>query len=104
MLCEEALPAACGRYVEAALGVEFVAPPPWTLTDIFPATTARAPIIFILSAGADPTSELQRFAEGAGRVAGRFHVKKVWLQLSKGQLCIFFQVQSGEDILIIFSM
>ena len=74
MLCEEALPAACGRYVEAALGVEFVAPPPWTLTDIFPATTARAPIIFILSAGADPTSELQRFAEGTGRVAGRFHL------------------------------
>ncbi|KAK9840800.1 hypothetical protein WJX81_005500 [Elliptochloris bilobata] len=69
-LCEEALPAVCGLYVEDALGTEFMTPPPWTLGDVFPATTARTPTIFILSPGADPTAELQRFAEANGRVAG----------------------------------
>lgn len=70
MLCEEVLPAKCSQYVEAMLGPEFVAPPPWTLQDIFPSTTAHAPVIFILSPGADPTAELQRFAEANGRIAG----------------------------------
>ena len=69
-LCEGALPAVCGAYVEDILGAEYMIPPPWTLNDVFPATSPRAPIIFILSPGADPTAELQRFAEANGRVAG----------------------------------
>ena len=60
----------CGAYVEDILGAEYMIPPPWTLNDVFPATSPRAPIIFILSPGADPTAELQRFAEANGRVAG----------------------------------
>ena len=70
MLCEEALPEKCSQYVEAMLGPEFVAAPAWTLQDVFTSTTARAPIIFILSPGADPTADLQRFAEANGRIAG----------------------------------
>jgi dynein heavy chain len=70
VLCEEALPAKCSRYVEAMLGPDFVAPPAWMLQDVFPSTTAHAPIIFILSPGADPTADLQRFAEANGRIAG----------------------------------
>ena len=69
-LCEGALPAVCGAYVEDTLGAEFMLPPPWTLIDVFPATSPRTPTIFILSPGADPTAELQRFAEANGRVAG----------------------------------
>lgn len=69
-LCEQALPAICSLYVEAALGADFVSPPPWTLADVFPATRAHAPTIFILSPGADMTAELQRFAEANGRVVG----------------------------------
>lgn len=60
----------CAVYVEDILGAEYMTPPPWTLSDVFPATSPRAPIIFILSPGADPTAELQRFAEANGRVAG----------------------------------
>ena len=60
----------CGAYVEDILGAEFMMPPPWTLSDVFPATSHRTPTIFILSPGADPTAELQRFAEANGRVAG----------------------------------
>ena len=60
----------CGAYVEDILGAEFMIPPPWTLNDVFPATSPRAPTIFILSPGADLTAELQRFAEANGRVAG----------------------------------
>lgn len=69
-LCEGALPAVCGAYVEDILGAEFMILPPWTLSDVFPATSHRAPTIFILSPGADSTAELQRFAEANGRVAG----------------------------------
>ena len=49
-------PAACppltSRYVAARLGPGFTEQVPWTLDDIFPHTSASAPIIFILSQGA----------------------------------------------------
>jgi hypothetical protein len=47
------------QYVAAKLGPEFTEPPPWTLDDVFPDTSCRTPIIFILSTGADPTNMLQ---------------------------------------------
>lgn len=58
---------ACSQYVGAVMGKAYVEPLTWTLDGIFPTTTSRTPILFVLSAGADPTYQLQRFGESMGR-------------------------------------
>ncbi|KAG2448089.1 hypothetical protein HYH02_007114 [Chlamydomonas schloesseri] len=79
---EEKLIFACAQYVAGKLGYEFTEPPPWSLDDVFPDTSCRTPIIFILSTGADPTAMLQRFAEKNGFVTGeRLHM----ISLGQGQ-------------------
>lgn len=79
---EEKLIFACAQYVSDKQGREFTEPPPWTLDDVFPDTSARTPIIFILSTGADPTAMLQRYAEKCGYVTGeRLHM----ISLGQGQ-------------------
>lgn len=79
---EEKLIFACSQYVAGKLGSEFTEPPPWALDDVFPDTSCRTPIIFILSTGADPTAMLQRFAEKCGYVTGeRLHM----ISLGQGQ-------------------
>jgi len=54
------------RYVEASLGARFVAPPPFDLKDCFADSSNVTPLIFVLSAGSDPTALLQQFADEAG--------------------------------------
>jgi hypothetical protein len=49
---EEKLVFACQQFVGAAMGALFTEPPPWTLDDVFPDTSCRTPVIFILSTGA----------------------------------------------------
>ena len=52
------------------------------LLDVFPDTNARTPVIFVLSTGADPTAQLQRFAEKKGWTAReRLHM----ISLGQGQ-------------------
>lgn len=60
---------ACSLYVGAVMGKGYVEPLTWTLDGIFPTTSSRTPILFVLSAGADPTYQLQRFGESMGRTA-----------------------------------
>ena len=48
---EEKLIFACNQYVGLKLGQEFTEPAAWTLDDVFPDTTCRTPVIFILSTG-----------------------------------------------------
>jgi hypothetical protein len=50
-LREEKLVFAAQQYVAAKLGREFTEPEPWTLDGVFQETSARTPIIFILSTG-----------------------------------------------------
>lgn len=64
------------------LGSEFTEPAAWTLDDVFPDTTCRTPVIFILSTGADPTAMLQRFGEKRGMILGdQLHL----ISLGQGQ-------------------
>ena len=49
---EEKLIFACNQYVGIKLGPAFTEPAPWNLDDVFPDTTCRTPVIFILSTGA----------------------------------------------------
>jgi dynein heavy chain len=48
---------------EQELGKAFVTPPPFNLAKSFSDSTNKTPIIFVLSPGADPMSELQKLAE-----------------------------------------
>jgi dynein heavy chain len=49
---EEKLIFACNQYVGLKLGSAFTEPTAWTLDDVFPDTSCRTPVIFILSTGA----------------------------------------------------
>lgn len=83
VLRQEKLCAGIARYVGELHGPSFQFPPPWRLEEVFPDTTARTPIVFVLSTGADPTALLQRFAEGMGWHPGeRLHM----VSLGQGQV------------------
>ena len=61
---------------EKELGKSYITPPPFDLAKSFTDSTNKTPVIFVLSPGADPMSELQKLAEQ----------KKVrWKSLSLGQ-------------------
>ena len=45
------------------LGIKFIQPPPFDLEKSFINSTNKTPIIFVLSPGADPISELKKLAE-----------------------------------------
>ena len=58
------------------LGRSYTLPPPFDLAKSFSDSTNKTPIIFVLSPGADPMTELQKLSE----------LKKVrWYSLSLGQ-------------------
>jgi dynein heavy chain, axonemal len=58
------------------LGKNYITPPPFDLAKSFSDSTNKTPVIFVLSPGADPMSELQKLAEQ----------KRVrWKSLSLGQ-------------------
>ncbi|GBF88264.1 dynein heavy chain axonemal protein, partial [Raphidocelis subcapitata] len=81
-LREEKLAFGCSQYAAAKLGPSFMEPAPWTLEEVFCDTSAQAPVIFILSTGADPMAALQRFGDRRGwAMGGRLHL----ISLGQGQ-------------------
>jgi len=55
------------EFVASKLGEKFVNPPPFDLAGSYTDSNAMSPLIFILSPGADPGSNLYRFAAEKGR-------------------------------------
>jgi dynein heavy chain len=51
LLREECFVPAAHAYVSQHLGREFTEPEPWTLDEVFEETTAKTPIVFILTTG-----------------------------------------------------
>lgn len=51
LLREECFVPAAHQYVSQHLGKEFTEPEPWTLDEVFEETSAKTPIIFILTTG-----------------------------------------------------
>ncbi|KAL8275068.1 hypothetical protein Esti_000947 [Eimeria stiedai] len=58
----DALTAAASSYVSSELGARFLEPPPFDLAQCYKDSSAQTPLIFILSQGSDPVSELLNFA------------------------------------------
>nr|AML30862.1 axonemal inner arm dynein heavy chain 6 [Marsilea vestita] len=71
---------ATARYVANVLGQKFVEPPMLDLGESFGDSSPISPLLFILSAGVDPTTSLQQFAVTKG-VADNFHA----VALGQGQ-------------------
>lgn len=59
----DALTAAASSYVAFELGTRFLEPPPFDLAQCYKDSTSQTPLIFILSQGSDPVSELLSFAK-----------------------------------------
>ncbi|KAI8915474.1 dynein heavy chain and region D6 of dynein motor-domain-containing protein [Powellomyces hirtus] len=69
-----------GKFVVANLGQKFVEPPMLDVADILSDSSPRTPLIFVLSPGMDPTSNLMTLAQKQG-MGGRFN----YLSLGQGQ-------------------
>jgi dynein heavy chain, axonemal len=69
-------------YVTEKLGKNFVEPPPFDLAKSFADSNCCAPLIFILSPGADPTMALLKFAEDKGFGGAKFNS----ISLGQGQV------------------
>ena len=64
---------AATTYVANALGRKFVEPPVLDLAETYGDSTPLSPLIFVLSAGVDPTDNLRKLAaeRGGGGWGGR---------------------------------
>lgn len=69
------------NYISAIMGEQYITPPNISFDMIYEQSTPNIPIIFILSPGSDPTSELMRLAERYDFGGGKFR----YLSLGQGQ-------------------
>lgn len=69
------------NFVTAHMGEQYVTPPVVSLESVFEQSTPFSPIVFILSPGADPASELGKLAEVKGYGGNRFK----FLAMGQGQ-------------------
>jgi len=69
------------NYVTEQMGEQYVTPPVVSLESVYEQSTPFAPIVFILSPGADPAGELGKLAEAKGYGGNRFK----FLAMGQGQ-------------------
>ena len=77
------------KFVTKKLGDKFVQPPPFDLAKSYGDSNCCAPLIFILSPGADPTMALLKFADDKGFGGKKFHS----ISLGQGQVCKLIELQ-----------
>jgi len=59
------------NFVLDKIGEYFIVPPPFDLGLIFKDSTPTAPLIFVLSPGADPLNALEKYAESKKRAVAK---------------------------------
>jgi hypothetical protein len=62
------------EFISSQLGSKFIDPPPFDLKACFDDSNCCSPIIFVLSPGADPMTELMKVAERVGKAKQLFSV------------------------------
>lgn len=60
------------NYITEIMGEQYITPPHVNLDAIFEQSTPTMPVVFVLSPGSDPTSELMKLAERYGCSGGKF--------------------------------
>ena len=80
-------------YVTDKLGKNFIEPPPFDLAKSYADSNCCAPLIFILSPGADPTMALLKFAEDKGFGGDKFNS----ISLGQGQVRITIQSHLDKE-------
>eukprot|EP00056_Hartaetosiga_gracilis_P013585 m.226506 g.226506 ORF g.226506 m.226506 type:complete len:4004 (+) comp13864_c0_seq2:104-12115(+) len=68
-------------FVEGKLGKKFTEPPPFDLAESYADSIHTAPLIFVLSPGADPMAQLLKFADASGFGGDKFNA----ISLGQGQ-------------------
>ncbi|KAK5645095.1 hypothetical protein RI129_006395 [Pyrocoelia pectoralis] len=81
------------KYVSEEMGTKFIIPPPFDIAKSYEESSCVCPLVFILSAGTDPMSALQKFADAKG-----FSDKLKCISLGQGQGPIAQAlVEQGQD-------
>ncbi|XP_011705543.1 PREDICTED: dynein heavy chain 12, axonemal-like [Wasmannia auropunctata] len=63
MIKSDSVPIMIHRFVETGMGLSFVVPPPFNISNSYADSNCLMPLIFILSIGSDPMATLTKFVE-----------------------------------------
>lgn len=82
---------AINTYITITMGEEYITPPVISFDAIYEQTTATIPVVFVLSPGSDPTSDLMKLADRCGAGEGKFR----HISLGQGQevVCMVLNLQ-----------
>ncbi|KAJ3371981.1 Dynein heavy chain 7, axonemal [Kappamyces sp. JEL0680] len=92
---------AIANYIVSKMGKRFVEPPPFDLASSYADSNPTSPLIFVLSPGADPMTELLRFAESKGM--GGSKIASISLGQGQGPIAakmIAQSVQTGSWVVL----
>ncbi len=80
-VCPDKITLAVTEFVKRNLGQKFIEPPPFDLAKSYADSSCFAPLVFILSPGADPMAQLLKFSQDKGFDGAKFNA----ISLGQGQ-------------------